>query len=106
MRTEERVNKKEPKVEPEQLAKIDDTTHYIRSIIYAKDPSIIDPEHNHTHQRNAFCHLNNLDIKTLIKKKELFGEEKGGFSSISPRAMNRRFNQPKEQILDAQVYKL
>ena len=39
-------------------------------------------------------------------KKELFGEEKGGFSSISPRAINRRFNQPKEPILDPQVYKL
>ena len=74
------------------MAKIDDTTHYIKSIIYAKDPSIIDQEHGYTHQRNAFCHLNNLDVKTLIKKKELFGEEKGGFSSISPRAMNRRFN--------------
>ena len=84
MKTEERVNKKESKKEEEQLAKIDDSTHYIRSIVYAKDPSIID-EHQQTHQRNAFSHLNNLDIKNLIKKKELFGEEKGGFGSISPR---------------------
>ena len=106
MKTEERLNKKEAKAEAEQLAKIDDTTHYIRSIVYAKDPSIIDQEHQHTHQRNAFCHLNNLDIKNLIKKKELFGEEKGGFSSISPRVMNRRNQQTLQPVLDPQVYKL
>ena len=50
MKTEERLNKRESKkAEDEQLAKIDDTTHYIRSIVYAKDPGIIDQEHGHTH---------------------------------------------------------
>lgn len=89
------------------MAKIDDTTHFIKSIVYARDPSIIDREKQHVHQRDAFSHLNNLDIKSLITKTQLYGEDTK-YPNLSPRSVARRMprdTQPR-QFLDSQIYKL
>ena len=45
LKTEDKIKKGNPGIdEAERLAKIDDTTHFIKSIVYARDPTIIDPE--------------------------------------------------------------
>jgi hypothetical protein len=49
-------------------AKIDGTTHFIKNIIYARDPSILDPETLHVNQRDAFVHENNLDVKKMMHR--------------------------------------
>ena len=63
---------------------MDDTTHYIKNIVYARDPSIMETENGLVNQRAAFSHLNNLDIKTLIRKKELI-EGESNYPVLSPR---------------------
>ena len=87
LKTEDKIKKGNNSIEnADQLAKIDDTTHFIKSIIYARDPKIIDQEKNHVHQRDAFSHLNNLDIKMLVAKSQLMGEE-SKYPSLSPRTV-------------------
>lgn len=45
LKTEDRIKKGPNGIEEQPiLAKIDDTTHFIKSIIYARDPKIIDVE--------------------------------------------------------------
>ena len=45
LRTEDKIKKGNNGIEDQdQLAKIDDTTHFIKSIVYARDPKIIDQE--------------------------------------------------------------
>lgn len=90
------------------MAKIDDTTHFIKSIVFARDPKIIDVEKQHVHQRDAFQHLNNLDVKTLVDRNKYLGEE-NKYASLSPRAVNRIrpvFRDANKPVLDCQVYKL
>lgn len=89
------------------MAKIDDTTHFIKNIVYARDPRIIDEEKGHCHQRDAFSHLNNVDVKLLVVKNQIMAED-SKYPSLSPRTVQRRMpqnNQPK-QTLDSQVYRL
>mmetsp|Transcript_8611 Transcript_8611/g.10089 ORF Transcript_8611/g.10089 Transcript_8611/m.10089 type:complete len:97 (+) Transcript_8611:67-357(+) len=89
MKTEDKIKKGNNGIEDQQiLAKIDDTTHFIKSIVYARDPKIIDQEKQHVHQRDAFSHLNNLDVKMLVDKSKYLGEE-SKYPSLSPRAVNR-----------------
>lgn len=53
--TEDKIKKGGNSIEDqEKLAKIDDTTHYIKSIVFARDPKIIDQEKQHVNQRDAF----------------------------------------------------
>jgi len=42
----------------EPQAKIDDTTHFIKNIVYTRDPSIFDSTNGYVHQRAAFSHSN------------------------------------------------
>lgn len=44
LKTEEKIMKKGGIDDQQQLAKIDDTTHFIKSIVYARNPKIIDLE--------------------------------------------------------------
>lgn len=45
MKTEDKLKKGGNGIEDyDKLAKIDDTTHFIKSIVYARDPNIIDQE--------------------------------------------------------------
>ena len=91
MKTEDKIKRGNAGIDDNViLAKIDDTTHYIKSIVYARDPKIIDPEKQHVHQRDAFSHLNNVDVKLLVDKSKYLGEEKESrYASLSPRAVNR-----------------
>ena len=43
LKTEDKIKNKND-INAEQLAKIDDTTHFIKSIVYARDPKIIDQD--------------------------------------------------------------
>ena len=81
---------------------MDETTHYIKNIIFARDPSIMETENGLVNQRAAFSHLNNLDIKHLIRKKESLDGESNVYV-ISPRSPHLR---KKTIVKDAQIYKL
>jgi hypothetical protein len=45
---------------------MDSTTHWIKNIVYARDPTIIDRETMRVNQRDAFSHENTLDVKAMI----------------------------------------
>lgn len=49
-----------------KVIKIDSTTHWIKNIVYARDPTIIDRETMRVNQRDAFSHENTLDVKAMI----------------------------------------
>ena len=52
-------------------AKMDEYTHIIQNIVYARDPKIFDTKNGYVNQRNAFMHENLLDVKNLIWINEL-----------------------------------
>ena len=50
LKTEDKIKKGNSAIEnADQLAKMDDTTHFIKSIVYARDPKVIDQEKQHVH---------------------------------------------------------
>lgn len=70
----------------EQEAKMDDTTHVINNIVFARDPKIFDTKTGYVNQRQAFVHENLLDIKQLIRNnEEKSGSEKIGFKAPPPK---------------------
>ena len=83
---------------------MDETTHYIKNIIFARDPTIMDTENGLVNQRSCFAHSNNLDIKSLIRKKELLDGE-SNYPVLSPRSIPRR-NMPKFNMREPQIYKI
>lgn len=63
--------KRDKNEEPvEQEAKMDEYTHIIQNIVYARDPKIFDTKNNWVNQRAAFMHENLLDIKQLIRMNQ------------------------------------
>ena len=46
---------------------MDDTTHVINNVVYARDPKVFDTKTGYVNQRAAFVHENLLDIKQLIR---------------------------------------
>lgn len=72
----------------DQEAKMDDTTHVINNIVYARDPKIFETKSGYVNQRAAFVHENLLDIKQLIRQnEERSGGEKMGFKAPPPKRM-------------------
>jgi len=67
----------------EHEAKMDEFTHIIQNIVYARDPKIFDTKNGFVNQRAAFMHENMLDIKNLIR----INEERSG--------ANERFGAPR-----------
>ncbi len=49
---------------------MDEFTHIIQNIVYARDPKIFDNKNGFVNQKEAFMHENLLDIKPLIKINE------------------------------------
>ena len=47
-------------------AKMDEFTHIIQNIVYARDPKIFDTKNGYVNQRNAFLHENYLNVHSLI----------------------------------------
>jgi len=43
-------------------------------VVYIRDPSVIDVETGLIDQKDAFFHENYLDVKNMIKKRELLAE--------------------------------
>ena len=65
---------------------MDDTTHVISNIVYARDPKVFDTKTGQVNQRAAFVHENLLDIKQLIRQnEERSGGEKMGFKAPPPK---------------------
>lgn len=64
-------------------AKMDEFTHIIQNIVYARDPKIFDTKNKFVNQRTAFMHENMLDIKNLIR----VNEEKNGRGDFGPRIL-------------------
>jgi len=54
----------------DQEAKMDEFTHIIQNIVYARDVKIFDTKNGWVNQRQAFMHENMLDVKALIRAKE------------------------------------
>ena len=50
----------------ETEAKMDEYTHIIQNIVYARDPKVFDTKNGFVNQRNAFLHENFLDVKAMI----------------------------------------
>lgn len=50
---------------------MDDCTHFIQNIVFARDPKIFDTKNYLVNQRQAFMHENYLDIKAMIKAQEI-----------------------------------
>ena len=77
-------------------SKIDDTTTEITNIVFARDPSILDTESGTVYQRDAFQHENYLDVKNMVKKREMLAdEETNQRAKAAMRLLNRK---PKTQI--------
>jgi hypothetical protein len=57
----------EKKVRVVQEAKMDEFTHIIHNIVYARDPKVFDTKTGFVYQREAFGHQNILDVKNLIR---------------------------------------
>ena len=49
---------------------MDEYTHFITDVVYARDYKIFDTKNGMVNQRAAFMHENMLDIKALILAKE------------------------------------
>lgn len=64
---DEEKNKRNPEEQVSKEAKMDDCTHWIQNIVYARDPKIFDTKGGLVNQRQAFQHENYLDIKAMIK---------------------------------------
>lgn len=88
------------------LAKIDDTTHIIKNIVFARDPYNLDMETFSINQRDAFMHENYLNIGELIKRREFLAMG-AGESPTSPAAKALRYNRQNAQKQgDVNVYRL
>jgi hypothetical protein len=57
------------------LPKIDENTTEITNIVFARDPTVLDPQSKSIELMEAFQHQNYLDVKDLVKKRELLADE-------------------------------
>jgi hypothetical protein len=81
---------------------IDENTTEITNIVYARDPTVLDPETKGLEVYEAFQHTNYLDVKNLVRKRELLADE-----DQSPRAKaHLRLTRKVKQQFDRNVYKL
>ena len=93
--------KKDKNEEVVEEAKMDEYTHIIQNIVYARDPKIFDTKNGFVNQRAAFMHENMLDIKQLIRineEKYNHGERLYGNRNFSPKKVQKT----KQQILHDQ----
>ena len=89
-------------VEQVVLPKIDENTTEIDNIVFARDPTILDTEKKTVELLEAFQHHNYLDVKNLVRKRELLADE-----DQSPRAKaHMRLQRKMPLIFDKHVYKL
>ena len=81
--------KKDKNEDVVEEAKMDEYTHIIQNIVYARDPKIFDTKNGFVNQRAAFMHENMLDIKQLIRMNEEkyghHGERLYGNRNFSPK---------------------
>ena len=54
---------------------IDETTTEITNIVFARDPTLLDPDTKSIEVYEAFQHTNYLDVKNLVRKRELLADE-------------------------------
>lgn len=63
-------NRKLKNLQNPENPKIDDSTHIISNIVYARDMKIFEKTSGLVNQRNAFNHQIILNIKQLIKSNQ------------------------------------
>jgi hypothetical protein len=91
-----RETKRRTHEEDDTEAKMDEYTHIIQNIVYARDPKIFDTKNGFVNQKEAFMHENRLDIKSLIKNNE---DRMGNNDNMGRRAPNpKRLIKTKEMI--------
>jgi hypothetical protein len=73
---------------------MDEYTHIIQNIVYARDPKIFDTKNGFVNQRNAFMHENMLDVKNLIRLNEERAGNHDGFNRRMP--PSKKFQKTKE----------
>ena len=66
----QKETKRRTRDEEEDEAKMDEYTHIIQNIVYARDPKIFDTKNGYVNQRAAFMHENVLDIRPFIRQQE------------------------------------
>lgn len=47
----------------------------IRNVVFARDPTILEQDKSSVNRDEAFQHENYLDVKTLIRTRELMADE-------------------------------
>jgi hypothetical protein len=75
---------------------MDEYTHIIQNIVFARDPKIFDTKNGFVNQRNAFMHENMLDVKNLIRLNEERAGNHDGFNRRMPPP--KKFQKTREQI--------
>lgn len=86
---------KEPKEvkEPEPVQpKIDETTSKITNIVFIRDAELLD-DNNEIDLREAFQHHNYLDVRGLVKKRELLADEASSPTARAALRMKPKFVQ-------------
>ena len=53
----------ENKMLDDDEAKMNEFTHIIQNIVYARDPKVFDTKNGFVNQKNAFLHENYLDVR-------------------------------------------
>ena len=94
--------KKDEVVIEQPQHKIDETTQMIRNVVFARDPTILEQDKSSVNRDEAFQHENYLDVKTLIRTRELMADEEQSPQARAALRMNRK----NKMQFDAQVYKL
>jgi len=69
----------------------DPNVHEIKNIVFARDTSIVDPETFSCDTKEALQHENVLDVKSLLKRREMLVNNDGASSPIA-KTMRYRLN--------------
>ncbi len=72
------------------MPKIDETTTKITNIVFIRDATMLD-DNNEIELREAFQHHNYLDVRSLVKKRELLADEASSPTARAALRMRPKF---------------
>ncbi len=62
----------------------------IRNVVYARDPTILEADKSSVNRDEAFQHENYLDVKNLIRTRELLADEEQSPQARAALRMNKK----------------
>lgn len=74
------------------MSKIDESTTKINNIVFIRDASMLD-DSNEIEMREAFQHHNYLDVRSLVKKRELLADDAASPTARAALRMKPKFVQ-------------